>query len=117
MKPTAILIHVNNISEGLRWYKTAFPDAKELYIKEFDFTALSINGFLIEVVKADAKVPSGKAGTVLYWEVENLTKALAFFEGIGATLYRGPMKIEHGLAMCQVEDPFGNLIGLRGPFC
>ncbi|MBE3659112.1 glyoxalase/bleomycin resistance/dioxygenase family protein, partial [Vibrio navarrensis] len=25
-----------------------------------------------------------------------------------------PMEIENGLSMCQVEDPFGNLIGLRG---
>ncbi|ENQ8069515.1 TPA: glyoxalase/bleomycin resistance/dioxygenase family protein, partial [Vibrio parahaemolyticus] len=23
-------------------------------------------------------------------------------------------EIEDGLSMCQVEDPFGNLIGLRG---
>ncbi|MEZ8336060.1 glyoxalase/bleomycin resistance/dioxygenase family protein, partial [Vibrio splendidus] len=28
--------------------------------------------------------------------------------------YRGPMAIENGLFMCQIEDPFGNLIGLRG---
>ncbi|TOL44982.1 glyoxalase/bleomycin resistance/dioxygenase family protein, partial [Vibrio parahaemolyticus] len=38
----------------------------------------------------------------------------AHFQKLGARLYRGPMEIEDGLSMCQVEDPFGNLIGLRG---
>ena len=33
---------------------------------------------------------------------------------LGATLYRGPIAIENELFMCQVKDPFGNLIGLRG---
>ncbi|MDY0831642.1 MULTISPECIES: VOC family protein [unclassified Pseudomonas] len=32
---------------------------------------------------------------------------------LGATLYRGPMKIEGGEWMCQVRDPWGNCIGLR----
>ena len=26
----------------------------------------------------------------------------------------GPMEIEGGQSICQIEDPFGNLIGLRG---
>ncbi|ELV8773465.1 glyoxalase/bleomycin resistance/dioxygenase family protein, partial [Vibrio harveyi] len=48
------------------------------------------------------------------WSVGNLCVALADFQKLGARLYRGPMEIEDGLSMCQVEDPFGNLIGLRG---
>ena len=75
---------------------------------------LELNGFSLEIVQADDKVPAGKRGTVVYWLVENLTDGLAHFEALGAKLYRGPMAIENGLTMCQVEDPFGNLIGLRG---
>jgi len=63
---------------------------------------------------ADEKVSSGKSGTVLYWSVDHLTGSLERFYSLGAKLYRGPMDIEDGLSMCQVEDPFGNLIGLRG---
>jgi len=33
----------------------------------------------------------------------------------GAALYRGPIKIEARLSMCQARDPWGNCIGLRGP--
>ena len=41
--------------------------------------------------------------------------ALRHFEGLGAIRYRGPMAIEDGQRMCQVRDPWGNCIGLRGP--
>ncbi|TQP19207.1 MULTISPECIES: glyoxalase/bleomycin resistance/dioxygenase family protein [Vibrio] len=114
MTPAAVLIHVPNVEQGLSWYQKAFSDAKPVYHSDFDFTVLDLNGFSIEIVQADEKVGSGKNGTVLYWSVNNLSKSLACFEALGAKLYRGPMEIENGLSMCQVEDPFGNLIGLRG---
>ncbi|EHW0638031.1 glyoxalase/bleomycin resistance/dioxygenase family protein [Vibrio vulnificus] len=114
MNPAAILVHVPDVEQGLEWYKKAFPQAVPVHNSEFDFTALNLNGFSLEVVQADEKVGAGKYGTVLYWSVTSLPVALAHFETLGATLYRGPMEIENGLSMCQVVDPFGNLIGLRG---
>ncbi|NVN83377.1 VOC family protein [Vibrio sp. Scap16] len=113
-RPMAILIHVPNIEQGLSWYQAAFPESVATYHPDSDFTVLDINGFSIEIVQADKKVGFGKKGTVLYWSVDNFDKALMRFQSIGAKLYRGPMEIEDGLIMCQVEDPFGNLIGLRG---
>ncbi|TVU78836.1 glyoxalase/bleomycin resistance/dioxygenase family protein [Vibrio tasmaniensis] len=114
MIPTAILIHVQNVALGIEWYQKAFPTAESVYHPSFDFTVLNLNGFSLEIVQADEKVGSGKCGTVLYWSVNNLDKALDHFEELGAKLYRGSMAIENGLFMCQIEDPFGNLIGLRG---
>jgi len=115
MTPAVLLIHVSDIPLALAWYQNAFPMAKPCYLAEFDMTLLQINGFSIEIVKADNKVSSGKSGTVLYWSVPCLSEALTHFEALGAKLYRGPMAIETGLSMCQLEDPFGNLIGLKGP--
>ncbi|WP_191118336.1 VOC family protein [Vibrio campbellii] len=114
MNPSAVLVHVPDVAKGLEWYKKAFPEAVPVYHPDFDFTALDINGFSLELVQVDKKVGAGKSGTVVYWSVDNLCVALAHFEELGAYLYRGPMEIEDGLSMCQVEDPFGNLIGLRG---
>lgn len=116
MKPTALLIHVSDLESCLSWYQSAFPDAELIEFPEFEFKALRIHGFTIEIVRSDAKVPSGKAGTVLYWEVEDLLEAIDHFEILGAAIYRGPMAIENGLGMCQLCDPFGNLIGIRGPY-
>ncbi|MCG7497462.1 glyoxalase/bleomycin resistance/dioxygenase family protein [Vibrio sp. Of7-15] len=114
MRPAAVLVHVPDVSLGLKWYQKAFPMAKSTYLDEFEFTVLDINGFALEIVQADEKVGAGKKGTVLYWSVESINESLEHFVGLGAKLYRGPLKIENGLSICQVEDPFGNLIGLKG---
>ncbi|NAW66666.1 glyoxalase/bleomycin resistance/dioxygenase family protein [Photobacterium halotolerans] len=114
MTPSALLVHVPDVQAGLDWYRNAFPQAKPVYIEAFDFTVLDINGFSLEIVQADEKVSAGKKGTVLYWSVPCLQTAIAHFLGLGAELYRGPINIENGLSMCQLLDPFGNLIGLRG---
>ncbi len=114
MKPIALLIYVNDVEAGVDWYKKAFSEAQLKYLKKFDITVLDIHGFLLEIVQADARVGSGKFGTVVYWSVSNLDKTIDHFKSLGAKVYRGSMPIEDGLRMCQVEDPFGNLIGLRG---
>ncbi|MGJ3353235.1 glyoxalase/bleomycin resistance/dioxygenase family protein [Providencia sp. Je.9.19] len=114
IKPTAILIHVPNVAEGVVWYQQAFPQARAEYLPEFDFTLLHVGDFTIEVVQADEKVSEGKKGTVLYWQVKSLDAALEYLTSIGAKLYRGPMLIDGNNRMCQLVDPFGNLIGLKG---
>ena len=116
MKPAALLIHVCDWEAGFAWYSKVFPDAIVEEILEFDFRALRIDDFVIEIVKSDEKVASGKAGTVLYWAVQDLVEGMSHFQHMGAELYRGPIEIENGLGMCQFIDPFGNLIGIRGPF-
>jgi predicted enzyme related to lactoylglutathione lyase len=114
MKPIANLIHVSDIKKGLVWYRKAFPNS---IVKEVNgFTFLDVNGFSLEMVLADEKVGSGKNGSVTYWEVTNLKFEILRFNKIGSEVYRGPMDIGNGIGMCQVTDPFGNLIGLRGPY-
>ncbi|MCW2254704.1 putative enzyme related to lactoylglutathione lyase [Providencia alcalifaciens] len=114
IKPTVVLIHVPNVADGLAWYKKAFPNAIAEYLPKFDFTLLHVGNFTIEIVQADAKVSEGKKGSVLYWQVDDIAKAIEHFAQLGAPLYRGPMEIDLDFKMCQVEDPFGNLIGLKG---
>jgi len=116
LNPIALLIYVDDVKAGLNWYKKAFPESKIVYIKDFDFTALNINDFFLEIVQADEKVASGKFGTVMYWSVSELNSTINRLENLGAVLYRGPIAIENGLGMCQLEDPFGNLIGFRGVY-
>ncbi len=112
--PASVLIHVPDVPAGLVWYQRAFPYAVAQYLPEFDFTLLRLPGFTIEIVQADEKVGAGKRGSVLYWQTDSLAQAITHFESLGARLYRGPMQIEGGLRICQVEDPFQNLIGLKG---
>lgn len=111
----AILVHVADPEAGLAWYQRAFPQAERRWLEEFDFAYLKVGAIDLEIVQADEKVASGAAGSVVYWSVQDLDRSRAHFEALGALLYRGPMAIQDGLWMCQVRDPFGNCIGLRGP--
>jgi predicted enzyme related to lactoylglutathione lyase len=114
MNPIANLIHVSNVDDAIAWYQKAFPMSQLKSIE--GFTYLVVNGFALELVLADEKVKSGKSGSVTYWEVSDLEEEMERFKRLGSVVYRGPMTIESGMGMCQVTDPFGNLIGLRGPY-
>ncbi len=114
MSIVAVMVHVANVEAGLLWYQQAFPSARRKSIPEPFFEYLDVNGVSIEIVPADEKVSSVAAGSVAYWYVEDLDSALNHMQSIGATLYRGPRNIEDGKRMCQVRDPWGNCIGLRG---
>lgn len=113
-KPIAVLIHVPEPSMALAWYEAAFPAARRCTIDGSDFECLKLGEIQLEFVPADEKFASGPNGTVVYWSVESFSEALAHLQAHGGKLYRGPLDIEHGQRMCQIQDPWGNCIGLRG---
>ena len=110
------MIHVSDVERALRWYEQAFPDAVRRIAPGTSFTFLQIGDLQLELVPSDDKVASGAAGSVVYWQVANLKEAIERFALLGAEVYRGPMQIEADLGMCQVRDPWGNCIGLRGAY-
>lgn len=111
----AVLIPVGDVTAALDWYQRALPGACRHRVEDPPFDCLVLDGVQIEPVPADAKLPSGPAGSVVYWWVDDLRAALRRFESMGSPAYRGPMAIEAGLGMAQVRDPWGNCVGLRGP--
>jgi predicted enzyme related to lactoylglutathione lyase len=111
----AVMIHVADVRGALAWYARAFPSATRHRVEEADFDFLRVDGVPLEFVPADAKVGAGAAGSVVYWRVPDFAAALAHFLAAGAALYRGPMTLPDGQRMCQVRDPWGNCIGMRGP--
>ena len=112
----AVMIHASDVDAALGWYSRAFPTARRKVIAAHgkEFECLELDGIQIEIVPADEKVASGAAGSVVYWAFDEFDAALSHFQSVGATLYRGPGEIEDGMRMCQVRDPWGNCIGLRG---
>ena len=98
----------------MAWYARAFPLSRRAKTEDGTFEFLIVGKIQLEIVPADAKVGTGPSGTVVYWQVEDFDEALLHLQRLGAGLYRGPLQIEHGQAMCQVRDPWGNCIGLRG---
>ena len=111
----AVMVHVAEVQAGIAWYERAFLTARRECVGEPPFERLAVGEAHIEIVPADEKVASGAAGSVVYWRVADFESALSHFQSIGANLYRGPRAIEDGQLICQVLDPWGNCIGLRGP--
>lgn len=111
----AVMVHVADVEAATAWYRQAFPEAVSARDEASGFEFLSIGQVQLEIVLADEKVGCGAFGSVVYWRVPDFDAALRRLQGIGATLHRGPMRIEQGCCMCQVKDPWGNCIGLRGP--
>jgi len=110
----AVLVHVSDVEEAIEWYRKAFPQAVLKHLEAYDFSYLQIGDVDLEIVPADEKVSSGAAGSVVYWHVDNFDESVANLIAIGGTLYRGPLAIQDNMRMCQVKDPWGNCIGLRG---
>jgi uncharacterized protein len=111
----AVMVHVSDVDQALLWYQKGFPESLLETVETPSFQYLNCGGVRIEVVLADSKVQSGAAGSVVYWSVVVFQTALNHFLNVGATLYRGPLAIEGDQSICQVLDPWGNSIGLRGP--
>lgn len=110
-----VMIHVGDVEAGLAWYEKALIGARRATLTEPEyFEYLVLGDMQIEIVPADGKVGSGPAGTVAYWHTPDFAATLAHLQSLGATLYRGPMRIENGMDMCQVRDPWGNCLGIRG---
>jgi predicted enzyme related to lactoylglutathione lyase len=112
----AVMVHVGDVRAGLDWYERALAGALRKRSEDpqgFEF--LDVRGVMLEIVPADEKVASGPAGSVVYWSVPSFEPALKRAIAAGAVLYRGPLSIEEGQRMCQLRDPWGNCIGLRGP--
>lgn len=59
-------------------------------------------------------MPAGAAGHIAYWQVDDFDATLERAMQLGAALYREPLDRQAGSYMCQIKDPYGNLIGFIG---
>jgi predicted enzyme related to lactoylglutathione lyase len=64
-------------------------------------------------VNDDDNESGGVAGSVAYWDVDDVDAVVAGCVNRGGSAHRGPKTIFSGERLGQVLDPFGNLIGFR----
>lgn len=116
MGPTidGLMFVVEETEVARAWYGELFEVAPQ-HLEEFDFWYLDVGGFVVEFLPADAKSQPGVNGQVCYWAVDSFDAFVERATGMGAVLYRGPIDIEEGRRMAQLRDPFGNVLGVRGP--
>ena len=56
--------------------------------------------------------PTGPAGAVIYWHVDDVEAALARLRDLGATEHEPLTRREAGFVTASVVDPFGNILGV-----
>ncbi|MDE0118619.1 MAG: hypothetical protein OXM55_01260 [Bdellovibrionales bacterium] len=111
----AVYLFVNDVKKSSSWYSKVLNIP--LTIDEDKFSLIKIGSCELCFHPADDKSPVSTGGSVAYWYVENLTEAVDLFVNHGASLYRGPIEIpESDEGICQIKDPFGNVIGLQGKY-
>jgi predicted enzyme related to lactoylglutathione lyase len=55
------------------------------------------------------------ASSVGYLAVDDLERTRGALIARGAQPWRGPLRLTANRQICQVQDPFGNIVGLDGP--
>jgi catechol 2,3-dioxygenase-like lactoylglutathione lyase family enzyme len=107
-----VVMFVPTVRAAAEWYSSALGLPIECLDDNFGYLRIGSSQLCFHV--ADEKASAGHFGQVAYWRVSSLAQTRAQLERAGAKLFRGPLMIGNGEAICQMSDPFGNLLGLVG---
>jgi predicted enzyme related to lactoylglutathione lyase len=109
-----VFYFVADLAGASAWYRQllgAEPRTTMPQLVEFDV------GGSVLTLHANDEFNAGGAGvgTVAYWTTPDVDRAVAVCVARGGSVHRGPKTVFSGDRLCQVLDPFANLLGLRQP--
>ncbi|TYP88992.1 VOC family protein [Blastococcus xanthinilyticus] len=106
-----VFCFVPDLAAATTWYTArlgAPPARRSRRLVSFD-----LGGSRLTLHVADGYNSGGPDGCVAYWDVEDVDRVAEEWIGQGAAVHRGPTTVGTGERLCQLRDPFGNLIGVR----
>ena len=106
-----VFYFVPDLASATDWYTARLgtpPMLRERQLVRFD-----LGGARLTIHSIDEFDSDGPGGCVAYWNVEDVDAVTADWVQHGAVAHRGPKTIMTGERLCQLLDPFGNLIGVR----
>ena len=110
---SSLLMFVTSVEQSADWYGKALERAPIQVDERFALFRIGVQELGLHL--ADMKSPLSTGGTVPYWWVDNFNGCVDHFVSLGATVYRGPIDIPNRRRICQLLDPFGNVLGIEGP--
>lgn len=111
----AIYLFVDDVRKSSSWYSKVLDISLDIDENNFGLIKLGNNELCFH--QEDLKSPVSTGGCVGYWHVDDLKEAMNLFVEHGGIIYRGPIEIpENDEGICQIKDPFGNVIGLQGKY-
>jgi len=105
-----VIYHVADLKRAKEWYGSAL--GVQPYFDEPFYVGFNIGGYELGLDPDTKGVKPGAGGSVAYWGVANVEKAVDQFIRAGATLKSPIRDVGEGIRVATVADPFGNLVGL-----
>jgi len=108
------IYHVPDLTRARDWYAKAFQ--QQPYFDQPFYVGFNIAGYELGLDPDATGLKAGRGGTVAYWRVDDIDKAVEHFVAAGATVAAAVQDVGDGIEVATVLDPFGNPIGLiRNP--
>ncbi len=101
------LYPVTDLAEATKWYGQVFGCTP--YFEEPFYVGFTVGGFELGLV------PDGTPGThgcTALWGVSDIQAEVARIVALGASVKMGPQDVGGGISVAELNDPFGNLLGL-----
>lgn len=87
------------------------PGYAEFRIGDYQHELGIIDAKFAAVLGGEPVPADGRAGSMVYWHVDDVDAAIARATELGATLHHPPRDFGEGFVGASVVDPFGNLLG------
>ena len=98
---------VADLEQGKAWYADVFGTAP--YFDMPFYVGFAVGGFELGLVPDGQP---GAAGSKVYWGVDAIEADVARIVALGATVHAAVQDVGEGIKVAELNDPFGNLIGL-----
>ena len=103
-----VVYQVRDLATAKEWYTNAF--GVEPYFDEPYYVGFNIRGYELGLTPDGAGV--GPGGSIAYWRVPNIDRAVDDFLKAGATVVEPAQEVGGDIKVATVADPDGNLIGI-----
>lgn len=98
---------VTDLAAAKAWYTEVFGTAP--YFDQPFYVGYAIGGFELGLIPDGEP---GKAGTQVYWGVDDIDAEVARIVAIGASTHSAIQDVGEGIRTAELADPFGNVLGL-----
>jgi predicted enzyme related to lactoylglutathione lyase len=98
---------VKDLAAAKAWYTAVFGTAP--YFDQPFYVGYAIGGFELGLTPDGEP---GKAGTQVYWGVDNIEAEVERIIALGAGTHSAIQEVGEGIKVAELADPFGNVLGL-----
>src|SRR6186713_1240155 len=106
----SVIYHAADLAATKEWYAKAL--GVQPYFDEPFYVGFNIAGYELGLNPDHSVARPGPGGSVAYWRVADIARAVEHFQNAGALLRAPIQDVGGGIRVAEVADPFGNMIGL-----